>query len=105
MTVFKFRWILPEEWKSALPEVTIAGSCWRTCNVDTEITPPDYIDKAFNYITLEVTTEDRNYPILLTIPFQRKDGYKHPNLSNKNVDWPAARRVRMINLSIRNNSK
>ena len=105
MTVFKFRWILPEEWKSALSEVTIAGSCWRTCNVDTEITPPDYIDKAFNYITLEVTTEDRNYPILLTIPFQRKDGYKHPNLSNKNVDWPAARRVRMINLSIRNNSK
>ena len=96
MPLIKFRWVLPENWNSTLPEVYLAAGQFRHSHVDTEVTPPEQLKEAMSYLTLEVTTDDRFCPTRLTVPLRRNEAVNFPNLSNKNVDKDEVRYCHMI---------
>jgi len=96
MPMIKFRWDLPENWSSTMPEVCVAAAQFHSSSITTEVTPPESIYTSMSYLTLEITSDDRSYPIRLTIPFRRKDSAAVPNLAGKNIDLDEARYCHMI---------
>lgn len=89
----RFRWLLPENWSSDAAEVRVSGCIFCETSVMTELTPPEVIPEAMSYIPLEVTVDDRSYPVLLNIPFRRKGAVSFPRFRQ---EFSAAYRRQLI---------
>jgi hypothetical protein len=78
--VIKMRWLLPPNWQVSAP--TMHFGCRNYCSTKLEvvITPPENALEAMSYLHLEITTEKRNYPTIITIPFRSKIATSYPRL-------------------------
>lgn len=81
MSEFRFRWLLPEGWSSALNDVRLAGCIYCTSEVESEIVPPEDLQEGMVYIPLEVTVDGRGYPELINVPFCKKGTINYPRFT------------------------
>ena len=77
--VVKMRWLLPENWHASVTELRLGTRNFCRTGVDVEIVPPaDATLPAMQYLHLEVTTDDRAYPTVVTVPFRNRNGVVFP---------------------------
>jgi len=77
------RWLLPENWTSASPEMSFGTDGIDRSELETTVTPPETSLPAMSYLYLEVTTVNRRCPIVITIPVRNKMAvsYQRPTLT------------------------
>ena len=78
MPEFRFRWLLPEGWRSARPEFYLSGQIFCSCSAETDLTPPESLADVMSYITLEVTSDDRRFPVHILVPLRLRNAVVHP---------------------------
>ena len=66
------RWLLPENWTSASPEMSFGTDGFERSELETTVTPPEASLPPMSYLHLEVTTVNRRCPIVITIPIRNK---------------------------------
>ena len=96
MPELRFRWRLPEGWRSKQPEVAISGARFRKKGIESDVIAPADIPERMSYVTLEVSTDDRNYPTLLNIPFRRKGAISYPKFTNDDADRNKQQLLEMV---------
>lgn len=91
--VLKFRWRLPENWRSSCPGFYISTRNYCDSGLTTDIIPPEEIPAAMTYIELEVATDLHKYPTVAVVPFRKKGAVCFPRYK---ADWTgnAIRRLR-----------
>lgn len=96
MPELRFRWRLPEGWRSKQPEVAISGARFRKKGIESDVIAPADIPERMSYVTLEVSTNDRSYPTLLNIPFRRKGAVLYPKFTNDDADRNKQQLLEMV---------
>ena len=84
---YALRWRLPESWTVDKPEARVCVKSWWEVGVDFTITPGTF-NAAFEYPVLEVRLPDRNFPTLLSVPFQLKDSVTYIKDGDVNYRCP-----------------
>ena len=77
MPEFRFRWQLPDGWRSSSPEFFLAGENFACSFTETDLTPPDNLAHAMSYLTLEVTANDRICPAHVIVPLRRRNAVEY----------------------------
>ncbi|MBP5640460.1 MAG: ADP-ribosylglycohydrolase family protein [Victivallales bacterium] len=72
----RFHWVLPEGWSSSNGTDYVLGNRnYCTSAFECDIIPPETLNGAMSYLTLEVRTDVRQAPALVSVPFRRKGAY------------------------------
>ena len=78
MPEFRFRWRLPEGWRSSRTEFCVSGQIYCPTSAETDLTPPDDLSDVMSYITLEITSDDRRFPSHVIVPLRLRNSVIHP---------------------------
>lgn len=81
MPEVRFRWLLPENWSSSRVEVRAAGQRFCDSVIETDLTLPEHLESSVVYVQLEVTTDDRAFPTIISVPFRRKGSVNYPRFT------------------------
>lgn len=77
----RFRWRLPEGWRSSANVCAIGASYFCDTIAETDLIPAeDTKNESTMYIELEITSGDRKMPQILSVPFQWKNAVSYPRL-------------------------
>jgi hypothetical protein len=78
MPEFRFRWLLPDGWRSSRTEFCVAGQIYCRSSSETDLTPPDDLTEVMSYVTLEITSDDRRFPTHIMVPLRLRNAVTHP---------------------------
>ena len=78
MPEFRFRWLLPDSWRSSKTEFCIAGQIYCRSYAETDLTPPEDLTEVMSYVTLEITTDARRFPTHIMVPLRLRNAVTHP---------------------------
>ena len=76
--VVRMRWMLPEGWTCAAPEMRFGARRYYRSELETTVTPPVSSLPAMSYLHLEVTTAERGCPSVITVPVRCKTAVSFP---------------------------
>ena len=79
----RMRWLLPENWRAETPEMHFGVRNFCITELETAVIPPENepLD-AMEYLYLEVTSDERHYPTVITVPFRVKGAFAFPHHSH-----------------------
>ena len=83
----RMRWLLPEGWSCASPEMRIGIRSFCHAELETTVTPPETPLQAMSYLHLEVTPAERGCPAVVTIPVRSRTAVSFPLPENSGGDW------------------
>ena len=76
--VVRMRWLLPEGWTCAAPELSFGARIYYRIELETTVTPPETTLPAMSYLHLKVTTAERGCPSVITVPVRSRTAVSFP---------------------------
>jgi hypothetical protein len=76
----RFRWRLPEGWKSNAKTGAVGASYFCDTVIETDVIPTVPPESPTAFVELEFTSGDRRIPQVITVPFQWKNAVQYPKL-------------------------